>query len=151
MTFTRPLPSSCHKGWSPVRSPRSMHDLAHRQPPGLQLLSNGRYTVMLTGSGAGYSHWGNCAITRWHADPTRDDHGCWLYLRDLDDGTAWSAGLQPVGGAPDEYGVGFEPGRACIHRRDVHIEAITELLVAGEGDAERSEEHTSELQSLMRL
>src|SRR3546814_2440046 len=101
MTFTRSLPSSCHKGWSPVRSPRSMHDLARRQPPGLQLLSNGRYTVMLTGSGAGYSHWGNCAITRWHADPTRDDHGCWLYLRDLDDG--------------------------------------------------RSEEHTSELQSLMRL
>src|SRR3546814_6692485 len=93
-----------------------MHDLARRQPPGLQLLSNGRYTVMLTGSGAGYSHWGNCAITRWHADPTRDDNGCWLYLRDLDDGTAWSAGLQPVGGAPDE----------------------------------RSEEHTSELKSLMR-
>src|SRR3546814_745177 len=136
MTFTRSLPSSCHKGWSPVRSPRSMHDLARRQPPGLQLLSNGRYTVMLTGSGAGYSHWGNCAITRWHADPTRDDHGCWLYLRDLDDGTAWSTGLQPVGGAPDEYGVGFEPGRARIRRRDGDIEAITEVLVAGDGDAE---------------
>src|SRR3546814_18102331 len=114
MTFTRPLPSSCHKGWSPVRSPRSMHDLAHRQPPGLQLLSNGRYTVMLTGSGAGYSHWGNCAITRWHADPTRDDHGCWLYLRDLDAGTAWSTGLPQV--RSEERRVGKECVSTCRSR-----------------------------------
>src|SRR3546814_13997805 len=118
MTFTRPLPSSCHKGWSPVRSPRSMHDLAHRQPPGLQLLSNGRYTVMLTGSGAGYSHWGNCATTRRHADPTRDDHGCWLYMRDHDDGTASSTGLQPHGGATGVYGVGFRPARAHTPHRE---------------------------------
>src|SRR3546814_14430943 len=109
MTFTRPLPSSCHKGWSPVRSPRSMHDLAHRQPPGLQLLSNGRYTVMLTGSGAGYSHWGNCAITRWHADTTRDDHGFWLYLPVLDDGTARSTGLHPAACPPHQYSRGFAP------------------------------------------
>src|SRR3546814_4766905 len=30
----------------------------------------------------------------------------------------------------------FEPGRACIRRRDGDIEAITEVLVAGDGDAE---------------
>src|SRR3546814_13799693 len=90
----------------------------------------------MTWSVAEYSPWGNCEFTRWHADRPRDDHGCWPYLRDLDDGTAWSAGLQPVGGAPDEYGVGFEPGRACLRRRDGDIEAITEVLVAGDGDAE---------------
>ena len=100
-----------------------MQDHARRQPPGLNLLSNGRYTVMLTASGAGYSHWGNCAITRWHADPTRDDSGCWLYLRDPDDGAAWSAGLQPLGGAPDEYEVVAGDGRASIRRRDGDIEA----------------------------
>src|SRR3546814_11743669 len=30
----------------------------------------------------------------------------------------------------------FEPGRARIRRRDGDIEAITEVLVAGDGDAE---------------
>src|SRR3546814_16423828 len=113
-----------------------MHDLARRQPPGLQLLSNGRYTVMLTGSGAGYSHWGNCAITRWHAEPTRDDHDCWLYLRDLDDGTAWSAGLQPAGGAPAEYAVGLRPGRARSRRRHGALEANHNGQVGGHGQAE---------------
>src|SRR3546814_13809943 len=90
----------------------------------------------MTWSVAEYSPWGNCEFTRWHADRPRDDHVGWLYLRDLDDGTAWSTGLQPVGGAPDESGVGFEPARARIRRRDGDIEAITEVLVAGDGDAE---------------
>src|SRR3546814_13603221 len=132
MTFTRPLPSSCHKGWSPVRSPRSMHDLAHRQPPGLQLLSNGRYTVMLTGSGAGYSHWGNCAITRRHADPPRADHGCCLYLRPLADGTAWSAGLQPAGRTTDESRVRLAPVRRRLPRPAADLRATRRVRGAEE-------------------
>ena len=109
---------------------------ACRQAPRLQLLSNGRHGVMLTAAGAGYTQWGNCAITRWRADPTCDDRGCWLYLRDVDDGATWSAGLQPVGGAPDAYEASFEVGRACIRRRDGDIETTTEVLVAGDGDAD---------------
>ena len=70
--------------------------------PASHLLSNGRHTVMLTDAGAGYTQWNDCAITRWRADPTCDDRGCWIYLRDVDDHTTWSAGLQPVRHAPDE-------------------------------------------------
>ncbi|HZW17882.1 MAG TPA: glycosyl transferase family 36 [Luteimonas sp.] len=104
--------------------------------PRLQLLSNGRHAVMLTASGAGYGRLRNCAITRWHADPTRDDHGCWIYLRDVDTGTTWSAGLQPTGAVPDHYAVDFAEGRACIRRRDGDIETSTEVVVAGDADAE---------------
>ncbi|MGY0652739.1 GH36-type glycosyl hydrolase domain-containing protein [Luteimonas sp. A537] len=106
------------------------------QTPRLQLLSNGCYTVMLTAAGSGYSHLGNCAITRWRADPTGDNHGCWLYLRDVDSGATWSVGLQPTGAEPDTYALEFIDGRAGIRRRDGDIETTTEVVVAGNADAE---------------
>ena len=47
--------------------------------PELQLLSNGRYHVMLTNSGGGYSRWKDLAVTRWREDGTCDawgQYGC---------------------------------------------------------------------------
>ncbi|HVI59123.1 MAG TPA: glycosyl transferase family 36 [Luteimonas sp.] len=104
--------------------------------PRAQLLSNGRYTVMLTSAGAGYGHWRDCAITRWRADATCDDQGSWLYLRDVDTGETWSAGHQPTGRTADEYAATFDPDRVVIARRDGDIEATTEVLVAGDDDVE---------------
>lgn len=43
--------------------------------PRAHLLSNGRYAVMLTTAGSGYSQWLGYAITRWREDVTRDPWG----------------------------------------------------------------------------
>ena len=51
---------------------RRLHS-AHDATPQAHLLSNGRYAVMLTGAGSGYSRWGDIGITRWREDVTRDD------------------------------------------------------------------------------
>ena len=51
----------------------------HDAIPRTQLLSNGRYSVMLTSAGSGYSRWRDLAITRWREDLTFDDWGQ-LYL-----------------------------------------------------------------------
>ena len=47
---------------------------AHQATVQTQLLSNGRYAVMMTAAGSGYSRWGDLAVTRWREDPTCD---CW--------------------------------------------------------------------------
>ncbi len=47
------------------------------------LLSNGRYAVMLTAAGSGYSRWRDLAVTRWREDATRDDWGTYVFLRDV--------------------------------------------------------------------
>ena len=39
-----------------------------RRIPGVQLLSNGRYHVMVTNAGGGYSRWKDLAVTRWRED-----------------------------------------------------------------------------------
>jgi cellobiose phosphorylase len=103
--------------------------------PRAHLLSNGRYTVMLTAAGSGYSQWRGCAITRWREDPTRDPWGTYLYLQDVASGATWSAGHQPVGRAADAYSVAFEEGRAVIDRRDGDIGTTTEIMV-GDDDVE---------------
>jgi len=104
--------------------------------PQTHLLSNGRYTVMLTAAGSGYSQWQGCAITRWREDPTRDPWGSYLYLRDVESGATWSAGYQPVGSAADGYAAAFEEGRARISRRDGDVGTVTDIVVAAGEDAE---------------
>ena len=104
--------------------------------PRAQVLSNGRYAVMLTAAGSGYSQWLGCAITRWREDVTRDPWGSYLFLRDIGSGQTWSAGYQPLGVAPDDYSVEFAEERALITRRDGQLTTTTELLVAADGDAE---------------
>ena len=54
--------------------------------PEVQLLSNGRYHVMVTNAGGGYSRWKDLAVTRWREDTTCDSWGTFCYLRDVDSG-----------------------------------------------------------------
>ncbi len=104
--------------------------------PDTQLLSNGRYSVMITAAGSGYSTWRDAAITRWREDATCDDWGAYIFLRDIRSNEVWSAGLQPTGNAGDDYGVVFNEDRAEISRRDRGIATTLEVLVSTEDDAE---------------
>ena len=58
------------------------HDLV----PRTHVLSNGRYAVMITGAGSGYSRWRNLAVTRWREDVTCDSWGTYVFLRDAREG-----------------------------------------------------------------
>ncbi|MEO6548969.1 MAG: glucoamylase family protein, partial [Ferruginibacter sp.] len=58
--------------------------------PEVELLSNGRYHVMVTNAGGGYSRWKNIAVTRWREDSTCDDWGNFCYIRDVDNNAFWS-------------------------------------------------------------
>src|SRR5437867_7440382 len=69
----------------------------HGVPPRAHLLSNGRYAVMLTTAGSGYSRWRDLALTRWREDVTCDAYGTYVFVRDVDSGETWSAGYQPCG------------------------------------------------------
>ncbi len=104
--------------------------------PATQLLSNGRYSVMLTSAGSGYSRWGDIAITRWREDPTCDNFGSYIYLRDIESGSVWSAGCQPCGGEPDELEAVFNEDRAAFSRRDGALTTTMEIVVSSEDDAE---------------
>lgn len=119
-------------GLPTVRRLRSAHGAA----PQTHLLSNGRYLVMLTAAGSGYSRWGDRAVTRWREDGTRDDWGSYVFLRDAHSSAVWSATYQPSGVEPDRYGATFTEDRAEFVRRDGAITTTLEVVVSPEDDAE---------------
>ena len=108
----------------------------HSAWPRTHLLSNGRYAVMLTAAGSGYSRWRDMAVTRWQEDATQDDWGSHILLRDRTSGKLWSAGYQPTGTEPDRYQVSFSEGRGEIARRDGALATMMEVAVSSEDDAE---------------
>ncbi|HWA15880.1 MAG TPA: hypothetical protein VG817_05580, partial [Gemmatimonadales bacterium] len=103
---------------------------------GLQLLSNGRYRVLLSGQGGGGSFLGPIALTRWTQDGTRDAEGFFLYIRDLDSGALWSAGHQPVLHPASRYQTRSGPGAAEIIREDAGIESRLQVGVDPQRDLE---------------
>jgi cyclic beta-1,2-glucan synthetase len=104
--------------------------------PEVQLLSNGRYTVMITNAGGGYSHWKDLAITRWREDPTCDNWGTFCYVRDIESGKVWSASHQPMLTQPTEYVAIFPKAKAEFRRCDDELEMHTEVAVSPEDDIE---------------
>lgn len=104
--------------------------------PEVQLLSNGRYNVMVTNSGAGYSNWKDIAVTRWREDTTCDNWGMFCYIRDLDNGLYWSSTYQPSLKKGDKYEAVFSQGRVDFRTINNDIEAHTEIVVSPEDDIE---------------
>ncbi len=104
--------------------------------PEVQLLSNGRYFVMLSNAGGGYSRWRDLAVSRWQEDATCDNLGMFCYIHDLTDNEFWSAAYQPTLKKPSHYDAIFSQGKAEYRRRDNDIETCTKIIVSPEDDAE---------------
>ena len=115
-----------------LRRFESPHDIT----PRTHLLSNGRYTVMLTAGGSGFSRWNDLAVTRWREDATRDCWGTFVFIRDVDTGDAWSAGYQPCGIEARQYGVVYSEDRARIVQRHSSLSITLDVVVSQEDDAE---------------
>jgi cyclic beta-1,2-glucan synthetase len=102
-----------------------------------RVLSNGRYRLLLTASGTGFSAFDGLMLTRWHRDALADCGGVLLYLRDLDDGSVWSAGRQPIPpGRGARYRLQYRHGCVRIVRKEHEIESVCDAAVADSSPAE---------------
>ncbi|MCX6538495.1 MAG: cyclic beta 1-2 glucan synthetase [Acidobacteria bacterium] len=104
--------------------------------PEVQLLSNGRYHVVVTNAGGGYSRWKDLAVTRWREDATSDNWGTFCYIRDVANGAFWSAAHQPTLQPADRFEAVFSEARAEFRSRSHQIETYTEIAVSPEDDVE---------------
>ena len=111
-----------------VSSPHGPAPIAH-------LLSNGRFSTLLTAAGSGYTRRGDLAVNRWREDATLDNFGTYLFVKD-GSGRVWSAGYQPTLTEPDAYQVAFSEDKAEIWRRDGSIATALTVVVSEEDDAE---------------
>jgi cyclic beta-1,2-glucan synthetase len=142
--LTPPIPRSEPAVESLASGLRICHT-PHTPLPEVHLLSNGRYHVMLTHAGGGYSRWGDLSVTRWHEDATRDACGTFIYVKDSKDAkdakdgqgqTLRSNTFQPALAEADEYESVFSVASVEFRRRDQGLETVTEIAVSPEDDVE---------------
>ncbi|WP_373497901.1 GH36-type glycosyl hydrolase domain-containing protein [Desulfococcus sp.] len=104
--------------------------------PEVQLLSNGRYHVMITNAGGGYSRWKDIAVTRWREDRTCDNWGTFCYIADVAAREFWSTAYQPTLKRSKHFEAIFSEGRAEFRRSDHDYDTHTEIAVSPEDDIE---------------
>ncbi len=109
--------------------------------PEVHLLSNGRYNVMITNAGGGYSRWHDIAVTRWSEDSTRDNRGSFCYIRDTASGEFWSTAYHPTMKRSKNYEAIFSEGHAEFRRRDQNVDLHTEIVISPEDDIELRRVH----------
>jgi cyclic beta-1,2-glucan synthetase len=121
---------------SEERAPIRVFSSPNTLVPEVQLLSNGRYHVMITNAGGGYSHWKDIAVTRWREDSTCDNWGMFCYIRDVTSGEVWSTAYQPTLKRTKKYEAIFSEGRAEFRCRDHEFDTHSEIAVSPEDDIE---------------
>lgn len=107
-----------------------------RARPAVQLLSNGRYHVMVSSAGGGYSRCRELAVTRWREDITRDHWGMFCYLRDVTSGDYWATTYQPTLKKTELFEAIFSEACAEFRVREHDFDAHTEIVVSPEDDIE---------------
>jgi cyclic beta-1,2-glucan synthetase len=120
----------------PQRAAQAWRVAADGPVPAVHCLSNGRYAVLITGAGAGQSRWNGVALTRWRADPTLEDLGHWIYIRDGESGRVWSLARQPVAAGGVDEDTLFFPHKVEFRRRQGAITGRVEILVGVADDVE---------------
>ncbi|MFZ5969549.1 MAG: GH36-type glycosyl hydrolase domain-containing protein [Bacillota bacterium] len=104
--------------------------------PHCHMLSNGRYSVLLTDRGLGYSKLENLQVTRWREELITGKYGVFIFLKNLSDNKVWSATLDPVKTDPDAYKVVFSDDKVEFLRTDDQIDTRTEIVISPEDNVE---------------
>ena len=129
-------PADLHVASDSAETPVRVFSRPDTPVPQVQLLSNGRYHVMITNAGGGYSRWKDIAVTRWREDSTCDNWGTFCYIRDVTSGDIWSPAYQPTLKQTEKYEAIFSEGRAEFRCRNNDFVTHTEVAVSPEDDIE---------------
>lgn len=100
------------------------------------LLSNGAFSTILSSTGAGRSMLGDRALNRWSPDPTLDDGGIFIFLRDMQSGEWWSATHSPCSGPDERSSVVFADHKAEFLKTANAIESRLEVIASADGHAD---------------
>ncbi len=104
--------------------------------PQCHMLSNGRYSLMITNGGGGYSRRDGLQVTRWREDAVEGKYGTFVFLRNLNTKKVWCSAYQPLKENPDGYMAIFSQDKAEYYRTDDNIDTHTEVVVTTEDNAE---------------
>jgi cellobiose phosphorylase len=100
-------------------------------PPIINYLSNGKYSLMITSDGDGFSKYEDRMLYRWRSD-IYTDTGNFIYIKDVEQGKLWSTTFHPTRTEPEDYQVVFGADNAEFKRRDGDI--TSQMIVSLDSD-----------------
>ena len=100
------------------------------------LISNGKFSTLVSSTGAGRSMLGDMAINRWSPDPTRDDGGIYVMMRDAKSNEWWSATSGPCSTENERSSTMFSDHKAEFFKTANAIESRLEVIAATDADAD---------------
>lgn len=103
--------------------------------PEVQLLGNGRYRVMMTNAGTGYSRWEDVAVTHWEGGGP-DRCGLFFFISEQGEQTCVSASCHPLSAPHSDYKTVFSLGYADFNCRHRDLELHVRVMVSPEDDVE---------------
>ena len=118
---------------SPVH--RSIAD-PMRSDQAISLLSNGHFSLLTSATGSGHATWNGLSVNRWTADPAQQQQGNFLFVRDKQDNTWWSATAAPRRAPGETCEAVFSDSRAEFHKTVGTLRTLVEVIVASETDAQ---------------
>jgi cellobiose phosphorylase len=89
-------------------------------PPVVNYLSNGKYSLMITSDGDGFSKYEDRMLYRFRSDIYANT-GNYIYIKDMKLGKLWSTTYHPTKAEPEDYQVLFSPHKMEFKRRDGDI------------------------------
>lgn len=99
----------------------------------VNILTNNEHTLLISGSGDGYSKIGDIYVTRFNNVQKQSNV---TYVKNLTTNEFWSNTENPALKKADEYGVSFSSHDAKFYRRDGDIETLTQIFVSSEENVE---------------
>jgi cyclic beta-1,2-glucan synthetase len=97
--------------------------------PYFWLLSNGRLTSAISTRGSGFLKSGPIEITHFSYDPTFDNQGHFLYIKDNKSNKVWSCGYKPTMIEPINYDCCFSENYVKISRLENGIKTTLEVVI----------------------
>jgi len=104
--------------------------------PQIQMLSNGRYHVMVTQAGSGYSRWKDIAVTRWREDGISDNRGLFTYICEIETNQYGSLIYQPIVDSVKYFKAIFSEAHVEFNRSEANLDIFSEIAVSPEDDVE---------------
>ena len=94
-----------------------------------RLFNNNNYTLMMTSDGDGFSSYNDIMLYRWRSDHYANT-GNYIYIKDIQKSSVWSATYNPTKKEPDDYEAIFHPHKAEYKRTDGDITSHTEVSLS---------------------
>ncbi|KAA8669438.1 cyclic beta 1-2 glucan synthetase [Clostridium sp. WLY-B-L2] len=104
--------------------------------PEVNVISSGRYSLMITNSGSGYSKMEDTMLYRYREDVVTNDTGMFFYIKNINSNEYWSAAYEPCKGIPEEYEVVFSPDKSEFKRKDGNLRTHMKITVSHEDSGE---------------